>query len=62
MAITLYLIGFLLTEALIFFRGMAAWLGWSLFKDYSRFLALGSILIPIAVLLMLRQSMGKSAK
>lgn len=62
MAITLYLIGFLLTEALIFFRGMAAWLGWPLFEDYSKYLALGSILIPIAILVMLRQSMGKSAK
>ncbi len=61
-AITLYLIGFLLTEALIFFRGMAAWLGWPLFEDYSKYLTLGSILIPIAILVMLRQSMGKSAK
>lgn len=53
MATAMYLGGFLLTEALIFFRGMAAWLGWPLFEDYSKFLAGGSLLIPIAVILVL---------
>ncbi|MEZ4971074.1 MAG: hypothetical protein R2814_15705 [Flavobacteriaceae bacterium] len=50
---TLYLGGFLLTEALIFYRGMAAWLGWPMFEDYAKLLAGGSILIPLAVLLVL---------
>ena len=53
MAITVYLGGFLLTEGLIFYRGMSAWLGWPLFEDYSKFLAGGSLLIPIAVILVL---------
>ena len=62
MAITLYLGGFLLTETLIFYRGMAAWLGWPLFEDYSIFLAGGSILIPLAVLLIFWQSKGNLVK
>lgn len=53
MAITVYLGGFLLTEGLICYRGMAAWLGWPLFEDYSKFLVVGSFLIPIAVMLVL---------
>ena len=53
MAITVYFGGFLLTEGLIFYRGMAAWLGWPLFEDYSKFLAVGSFLMPIAVMLVL---------
>ncbi|TQO35676.1 hypothetical protein GQ41_0225 [Arenibacter algicola] len=53
MAITVYLGGFLLTEGLIFYRGMSAWLGWPLFEDYSKFLAVGSFLIPVAVMLVL---------
>jgi hypothetical protein len=61
-AFGIYSIGFLITESLIFYRGMAAWLGWPLFEGLSKFLALGSVLIPIAVLLILWQSMGNSAK
>jgi hypothetical protein len=53
MAITLYLGGFLLTEALIFYRGMAASMGWPMFEDYAMFLAGGSVLIPLAVFLVL---------
>lgn len=53
MAIAMYLGGFLLTEGLIFYRGMAAWLGWPLFEDYSQFLAFGSLLIPLALILVL---------
>ena len=53
MAIAFYLGGFLLTEAFIFYRGMAAWLGWPLFEDYSQFLAGGSLLIPLALILVL---------
>lgn len=52
----LYLLGFLLTEILIFYRGMAAWMGWPLGEDYSKFLAGTSILIPLAVLLLLGHS------
>jgi len=62
MAIATYLGGFLLTETLILYRGMAAWLGWPLFEGYSIFLACGSILIPMAVLLILWQSKGSFVK
>jgi len=55
-ASALYLLGFLLTEILIFYRGMAAWMGWPLGEDYSKFLAGTSILIPLAVLLLLGHS------
>jgi hypothetical protein len=57
-----YLIGFLFTESLIFYRGMAAWLGWPLFEDFTKFLALGSVLIPVAVLWILWQSRDYSPK
>ncbi|PXX25137.1 hypothetical protein [Arenibacter sp. ARW7G5Y1] len=55
-ASALYLLGFLLTEILIFYRGMAAWMGWPLGEDYSKFLAGTSILIPLAVLVLLGHS------
>lgn len=58
----LYLIGFIITEALIFYRGMAVWQHWSLFDGYLDYLAMGSFLIPIALLLILWGSRGKGIR
>ena len=46
----LYLTGFVITEALIFFRGIASWLRLSLFDGYYEALAVASILIPLSLL------------
>tara|TARA_R110002049_G_scaffold902_10_gene6599 strand:+ start:7360 stop:8544 length:1185 start_codon:yes stop_codon:yes gene_type:complete len=57
-----YLMGFAITEVLIFYKGMAAWLGWALFEGYLKLLAIGSFLIPIALILILWQSKGGREK
>lgn len=48
-----YLIGFIITESLIFYKGLAAWLRWPLFEAYPKYLAMGSLLIPLALLMIL---------
>lgn len=57
-----YLMGFAITEVLIFYKGTAAWLGWALFEGYLKLLAIGSFLIPIALILILWQSKGGREK
>ena len=57
-----YLMGFIFTEAFIFYKGSAAWLRWSLFDGYLEYLALGSLLIPMALILILWDSRYKGAK
>nr|WP_222942458.1 hypothetical protein [Arenibacter arenosicollis] len=57
-----YILGFAITELLIFYKGMAAWLGWPLFEAYLKLLVLGSSLIPIALILILWHSKGDGAK
>lgn len=47
----LYLLGFVITEVLIFFKGIASWLRLSLFDGYFEVLAVGSLLIPLSLLL-----------
>ncbi|WP_339710420.1 hypothetical protein [uncultured Kriegella sp.] len=47
----LYLLGFVITEALIFLKGIVSWLRLSLFDGYFELLALGSLLIPLSLLL-----------
>ncbi len=46
----LYLLGFIVTEGLIFYKGIAAWQGYPVFKDYPMVLAIGSLLIPLGLL------------
>lgn len=53
MSFILYLIGFAITEVLIFYKGIAAWQGFSMFDDYFKTLAIGSFFIPLALVLML---------
>ena len=56
-----YLMGFIITEAFIFYKGLAAWQRWSLFDGYLKYLAIGSLLIPLALILILWDSRGKGA-
>ncbi|MGB5553220.1 MAG: hypothetical protein WBM83_01085 [Flavobacteriaceae bacterium] len=49
----LYLIGFVITETLIFYKGIATWQNFKLFDGYFEMLAGGSFLIPIALILLL---------
>jgi hypothetical protein len=48
-----YLTGFVITEALIFYKGIAAWQNLVLFDGFFEVLAVGSALIPIALVVML---------
>jgi hypothetical protein len=46
---TIYFIAFILTETLIFYKGVIAWLGGSLFDNYFTFLFLSSALFLIPI-------------
>lgn len=48
-----YFLGFLITEALIFYRGMAAWLQWNIFNGHLEILALLTLLIPFGIAMIL---------
>ena len=45
----LYFSAFLLTEALIFYKGTATWLEFSMFENYFRLLAYCSVFLPLTV-------------
>ena len=49
-AFSVYLIGFIVMEALIFYKGLAAWQGFNLFNGYFDVLAIGSFLIPLSLI------------
>lgn len=49
----LYLLGFLLTESLIFIKGISAWQKWPIFDSYYELLAVSSLLIPLALVILL---------
>lgn len=49
----LYFLGFLATEAFIFYKGISAWMSFPLFKGFLESLALGSLLVPMALLALL---------
>lgn len=49
----IYLMGFMITEALIFYKGISSWQKYSLFEGYFEILAVGSSFIPIALILIL---------
>src|SRR5690606_37241317 len=56
---TVYLMGLIFTESFIFYKGLAAWLRWPLFEGYLKYLAIGSLLIPVALVLILWNSRHK---
>ncbi|MBD0778410.1 hypothetical protein HPE56_11450 [Maribacter sp. ANRC-HE7] len=56
----LFFVGFVLTEGLIFYKGIAAWLGFGIFKGYFGSLALASLLIFVSlVTLLVRKGQGE---
>ncbi len=52
-AYRLYLSGFAITESLIFYKGIAAWQNFPIFDGYFEILAMGSLLIPLSLILMI---------
>lgn len=55
-AYNLYLMGFLITELLIFYKGTVGWLGFPIFDGHAWILASGSLLIPIGLIVLLREN------
>ncbi|MBO0353808.1 hypothetical protein J0656_07255 [Muricauda ruestringensis] len=55
-----YMLGFILTEILIFYKGLAAWQHWSLIKGQTIALAVFSLLIIVGLSFMLVQNWRKS--
>lgn len=53
-----YVVGFIITEVLIFYKGMAAWLNLSVIDGYFTVLVFGSFLIPISLFIILIRSLG----
>lgn len=49
----LFIVAFILTETLLFYKGSAIWLRFSLFENYYLILALTSLLFPVSILLLL---------
>jgi len=56
-----YLIGFLITEALIFYKGIVAWQNLLLFDGYFEVLALGSVLIPISLIIIVGNNLKQES-
>lgn len=55
-----YFLGFILTEALIFYKGVAAWQGWVIFDGQGTLLAWTTFLIPIGIAMMLIKNRSKT--
>lgn len=49
----LYLTAFLITEALIIYKGISMWFRWALFENYYLILSIGSLLFPLALFMIL---------
>jgi hypothetical protein len=56
----LYLLGFLLTETLIFTKGIIAWQRLSLFNGYFEALAISSFLLPLALVFVLGANLKRN--
>jgi len=59
-SIAFYMVGFLLTETLIFFKGVSAWLQWKVFSGYALALNLCSLFIFLGLMLILFYNRTKS--
>ncbi len=55
-----YFSGFVVTELLIFYKGIAAWQGFSIFNGYFEVLTIGSLLFPLSLIVMLLYKQKKS--
>ncbi|MCM4158329.1 hypothetical protein FHG64_12160 [Antarcticibacterium flavum] len=56
----IYLAGFLLSEALIFYKGAAIWLGLPFFTEYFLILLIISALMPLAIAILLAKNLKSS--
>ena len=57
----LYFSAFILTESLIFYKGTATWLEFSMFEDYFRLLAYCSVFLPLTIgIMFLRNVLRKN--
>lgn len=61
-AYSLYLMGFLVIEALIFYKGIVAWQSFPPFQGYFEVLAAGSLLIPLSLVLILGANLAITHK
>ena len=52
-AYIVYFLGFMVTELLIFYKGLAVWQSFSIFEGYFEALAVGSLLIPLGLIVMM---------
>lgn len=60
-AYLIYFTGFVITEGLIFYKGIAAWQEFSLFTRYNEVLTVGSLLISLSLIAMaIRQRMKRN--
>lgn len=57
-AYVFYFVGFVITELLIFYKGLAAWQSFPIFEGYFEALAVGSLLIPLGLIAMLVYEKG----
>ncbi|MCP4975149.1 MAG: hypothetical protein GY931_03225 [Maribacter sp.] len=55
----LYLLGFFLTETMIFVKGILAWQRVTIFKGYFEVLAISSLLLPLALLILLGMNLKR---
>jgi hypothetical protein len=55
----LYFLGFMLTEVLLFLKGLIAWQQWGIFSGYATALVFCSLLIFLGLIIMLLQNWGK---
>ena len=58
----LYLTGFLLTEALIFYKGMVIWLGGSLITSYNQLLTLSSSILVVSMIILFTEQFRQPIK
>ena len=54
--VQIYMVGFILTEALIFYKGIISWLTQELFEDYYTLLTIASFLLLIAIIILLKHN------
>ncbi|HET8887194.1 MAG TPA: hypothetical protein VFM70_12665 [Salinimicrobium sp.] len=59
---SIYFCGFIISEILIFYKGTAYWLGWSIFDEYFKTLVVISGLMPIAIGILLFLNLKKIPK
>jgi hypothetical protein len=60
--IQLFILGFVLSEAILFIQGTLIWMKWGSITNYFLVLFMVSILLPLSLILLLRNGMRKSSE